>query len=203
MALLPMKLIQGLDYKLQAVQTNAAAAVNGIISLLNGSSGSGGSSVFQPSYFQGYHGNGAEWEYLAATSVYVDPALISGTATLIQRQASNLVVTTAPGNLPGITFTPASASAVYSITAAIGIFTETGDAGAQLTDGTTTITQFPEFQTPVNGTNIVPSTATGIYAPGVISPVTIKIQVITNHVMGILFATSLGSSIQWTVLRIA
>jgi hypothetical protein len=117
------------------------------------------------------------------------------------------VLAAAAGNLPGITFTPASYNAVYLITAQVGLAGNNGTTLGyiQMTDGTTPICVGTGFSMNTSVVPyIIPNTLTGVYVPGTSSPVTVKLQVATNNISNIVSITSEGSSvIEWTVVRIA
>lgn len=153
------------------------------------------------SYYQGFHTSAASWT--VTNTAYTDPS-VSGTATLTQRKASGLTVTTAGSNLPGITFTPAASTAIYLVTARVSLYGGTlgGVISSRLFDGTTVIAQGIDAQEPsasgfVDGVGI-----TGIFAPGTASAVTLKIQIAASTGTANIFASGLGNTIEWTIIRI-
>ena len=158
--------------------------------------------VFNPrAYFQGYHGSGAIWS--TASGSFTDPP-VSGTPSLTTRISSNITVTQAGSNYPGITFTPSSATAVYKITARILMDTTASCLGQyRLYDGTTEIAVGGGNY--INGANGVNSVALiGLYQPGTTSPVTVRIQVAgTSGLTAYIYALGLANAIEWTLEQIA
>jgi len=156
-----------------------------------------------PVYYSGYMPAATVWD--TTSSSFADPSN-TGLNTLTQRQASGLTVTAAASNLPGITFTPASSTAAYIITAGFQGNNSTGGASVdfQLTDGTTVIQ--------MTGSDVVGSAAStikyknyyfnGIYVPGTTSPVTVKIKMAASTGHGYMGSDSFAPSIEWTVTQI-
>lgn len=154
------------------------------------------------SYAQAYFDTISQWITTSAT--FVDfTNVVAPTFTV--RQHSGIALTAAASSLPGITFTPASASAVYLILA-ICALNYSGANGPQfslqLTDGVTAI----------GGTAGVigngygePVPVWGVYVPLTTSPVTVKVQGRCNGGQYTLggYLSGYGSSVEWTVLRIA
>src|SRR5271166_1511990 len=62
-----------------------------------------------PSFFSGYVAPGVTWS-TTSINTFADPTP-SGSAPLVTRSLSNLSVTAAASNLPGLTFTPTSTTA--------------------------------------------------------------------------------------------
>lgn len=163
--------------------------------------GGGGGVSPTNTYWSGYIANSNTWSTTSGT--YVDPSP-SGTNTLTTRFSNSLTVTAAASNLPGITFTPISSSAVYMITAN---FTGTGTTGGaiaayRMTDGTQVINT--TGSEPGAANEYFPTTLTGIYAPGTGSAVTVKIQIATigGGTARIADPTFLNPAIEWTVIQI-
>ena len=159
------------------------------------------------SYAQAYFSGASTWSTTSAS--FVDPTNSGGNALTV-RVSNNITLTAAASNVCGITFTPASSSAVYQITAQVGVSNSTATAGTALTlsDGTIMISSPASWaQSPTAATTSTFLTVTGIYAPATSSPVTVKFQmaaigggtaqIIPNNGSGI------SNTIEWTVLRIA
>lgn len=155
------------------------------------------------SYAQAFFGSASSWS-TSATS-YADPTN-SGGSTLTVRKSSGITLTAAAATVCGITFTPASSSAVYLITARTTYFVTPQITGMslQLTDGTTVIAGETGFEQQTGGADVaVPTAMTGIYAPGTASAVTVKIQMqVSSGATGTVQALSSPVSVEWTVLRI-
>lgn len=124
-------------------------------------------------YYSGYQ-NGT-WS--GSSTSLIDGANAGGN-TLTQRTGTGLTVTAAASNILGITFTPASVTAVYRIECSfIGSGQSNGAVAAfSLTDGTTIIDTAQ-----MNGVGVAPASGwdthlKGPYTPGTTSPVTIKVQ---------------------------
>ena len=167
--------------------------------------GSGTSLVYGSAFF----GASAEWS-TTSSGAFADPTF-SGTAgfSTAGRANSGITLTAAASNLPGITFTPASASAVYFISARFQLTgSSSSGAIAQLTDGTIVV----DASGNAAGTSAVntfgnPCTLQGVYAPATTSPVTVKIQLGSENAgsafisPGSTYGTA-GSSIEWTVFQL-
>lgn len=150
-------------------------------------------------YTSAYFGSASSWATTSAT--YVDGTNAGGNALTI-KQSSGMIVTAAGGNVCGITFTPASASAVYQIFAIIGIGSSNagGQCAAQLTDGTININSSTGTY---DAGGIV--TLLGIYIPGVTSAVTVKIQIanIGGFTTTLQQWASIGNPVEWTIFQVA
>lgn len=148
-------------------------------------------------YYAGYMPNGTIWSTTSGS--FTDPTLSAGTNALTRR-TGNITVTAAVSSLPGITFTPKTASAVYQISAKFLGWNTAGGAVAsfKLTDGTQDIAigEIPSvFE---NLTLIAP------YAPGVSTPVTVKLQLAASTgTTQILTDSSMSPSIEWTIVQIS
>lgn len=175
------------------------------------SNGASADPTFQPaaqsatgSYFQGYTSQNGAWS-TSTTGSYVDGTNAGGNA-LTSRVSSGITVTAAASNIAGITFTPASSTAVYLITASTSINsnTNTADINLRLTDGTIVLVETPAFQGPttVTANLFVPVTMTGVYAPGTGSAVTVKIQIQGNAGTTTIQSLSVSGAIQWTIVRL-
>lgn len=186
---------------------NVGAGTVGYVLTSNGTSApswqvasSGGASVTS-NYYQGYHNTSANWAYSGAGS-YSDPT-ITGTATLVQRKASGIIVTTATGNGPGITFTPATASSVYLIGANINWSASSSSiVSTQITDGTTVIAQGPDGEASVAHGVLAIAIPPAVYAPGTTSPVTIRVQAASSTGTADIASSTLGNGIEWTIIQI-
>lgn len=201
MALSPMKTILGLGkdlkFELTQVQGNAKAAIDAIVSALNGGTG------LIP-YWSGYHDPSYQWDSTSAS--YVDPTN-AGVGSFIQRTNSNFgTVATAGSNQPGITFTPASSSAAYWVQVNVSLWngSTNNTIGAQLTDGITVIGITGSVQGGAGDAVISQQPITGIYLPGSASPKTIKIQTAVSGGTGFLTpAAGFTNTLEWTLMRIA
>lgn len=157
------------------------------------------------SYSHAFHTTAASWS--TTSSTFADPTAV-GTPALTVRKSAGITLTTAASSLPGITFTPASSTAVYLITAQVGFSNATAGAGTmmQMTDGTTVISAPSGFtQQATLADVVVTQTISGVYAPASASAVTVKLQLAapggTAEINSALVGT-LGNPIEWTVLRI-
>jgi hypothetical protein len=172
------------------------------------SGGSTSSSVYAQVYFSNA---AAEWSF--SGSSFVDPTLIAGTNAITVRQSRGLTVTAASSSLCGITFTPASSSSVYTITANYSVY-GLGLAGVfayQLIDNNSTVISSNAGFEQQNGSGasadvFVPGILSGIYAPGTTSPVTVKIQGLstnggTGYIEGVT-AASTSVAVEWTITQI-
>lgn len=199
MALSPMKAILGLGkdlkYELTQVQGNAKAAIDAIIQQLNGAN----------SYWSGYHGSTAGWSTTSNSFADFTP---SGTAVLTPRQSSGLTVATAAGNLPGITFTPASgaiylvtANCTYQLSSPVG---NNANGALRLTDGVSVISNSPDFYKDSHLSAILQGTSiTGIYVPSTAGAATLEVQGMVGGDPGYnLSLQYIGSAIEWTVVQI-
>jgi len=159
----------------------------------------------QVSYAQAYASGTPVWSTTATSPA--DFSLSSGTNAITVRRSNNITLTAAASNLPGITFTPASSSAVYLITAQVLNYNSSASAGMvlDLTDGTTVITSSPGAGSSNASTIAYTSTTlSGVYVPGTSSPVTVKVQGATasGGTAYIQQANVYSSPIEWTVTRI-
>lgn len=152
-------------------------------------------------YYSGTMSDAPTWT--TTSTSYADPGN-SGGNTLTQLQASGLTVTAAASNLPGITFTPSSSSAVYLVSAVVQIFYNSNAAftgGIRLTDGTNVIANAA-----INpGAVRVTPTLVGLFVPGTGSAVTLKLQLKTTNASGTATLTSTLSgdpSITWTIVQL-
>jgi hypothetical protein len=184
--------------------TTVASAGTGTAGQVFTSNGSGSAPTMQnsptASYAQAFHVNGNTWTNTG--TAFSNMTHGSGTATLTVRNSSGITLTAAASSLPGIVFTPAASTAVYKITAT---FVHVGDGNFsyyQFSDGTHST---GSVTTPVNTGVDIPVTFSGIYVPGTASPVTVQIQsAVTSGGTTTINSTSnaLGSSIEWSIVRI-
>lgn len=155
-------------------------------------------------YYQGYHLTGNIWS-ISTSGSYIDPTSSGTTPSLVSRLVSGLTVTTAAGNLPGVTFTPASTTAVYKISANMCIdcsFSGGNTGSSQMTDGTTVIAQGADVEGQSSVGFLGGQVISGIYAPGTVSPVTVKIQLAVSAGTYFIQTFGLGNPIEWTIERI-
>jgi hypothetical protein len=164
--------------------------------------GAGGTNLPGTYYYSGYM-TSTGWN--TSTTTFADPTINSGTNSLTQRYGT-ITVSAAASNLPGITFTPSSASAVYEITVSMTLTNSTAnlDASLSLTDGTTQIVTAVTQQA---GSTLAVQwvTMTGIYAPGTTSAVTVKTQMAAGAGGTSYIGYSNGGSktMEWKIVRIA
>lgn len=192
---------------------NVTATSNSTITTLSAlslpySQVTGGPSPSGPTgkYYSGYFPTNTTW-YVTSTG-YAQIPLISGSATLTARGSPTLAVSAASGNYPGITFTPASSSAIYFVSMQFSSVQQLGGnfGSYQLTDGTYVIQASPNILTSTGYPT--PMSICGIYAPGTGSAVTIQLYAAcSGGYIGISNNTgamaSLGSSIEWQIFQIA
>ena len=152
-------------------------------------------------YAQAYFASASSWS--TTNTTYNDGTNAGGNALTV-RQSSGITLTAAASNVCGITFTPASASAVYLISVNFGITADLAyNINTQLTDGTTVISRSSGMLATASG--VLTTTLTGIFVPGTGSPVTVKIQFETTAGTATIQANG-GSnpiSVEWTIVRIA
>lgn len=157
-------------------------------------------------YAQAYFGSSSGWS--TSSPSYVDPTNAGGNALTV-RESSGLVLTPAASNVCGITFTPSSPESVYIITATFPLFNTLTDATsvAKLTDGTLDISTAMMNNTNTGNDVLTPATLSGIYVPGVNTPVTVRLQLAavagsgTAHINNI-GATTLANAVEWTVVQL-
>ncbi len=180
--------------------------------LANGSSGQllasfGSTNAPQWSYpalsrWSGYHDNAYSW---SITSGSFADATNTAVGSFVQRSNSGFgTVTTAASNLPGITFTPPSAAAVYLVMVGVEAYNNTTNQSTsfQLTDGTNVVDEGNMREAgSLTNSNRIP--LSGVWAPGTASAVTLKLKALVTAGTGILVDTSSLPSIQWTLVRIA
>ncbi len=134
---------------------------------------------------------------------YSDPTA-TGTPAIMVRISNGIALTQAGNNYPGITFTPASNSSVYLVTAVFQLNGSGGSTtGARLYDGSTVIGQAPD--TAINTTfGYVPVTISNIYKPFTASPVTLRIQISNSATStGFINGTGInGNPIEWMIHQI-
>jgi hypothetical protein len=173
---------------------------NGSISIA-ATSGSGATAT----YWSGYFANPMAWD--RSNAAFGDPTISSGSNTLTTRKSSGLTVTAAASNLCGVTFTPATSTAVYLITACFKSITNVSAivGSYRLYDGTTEITT-AETQSGTSGTSIsgFSVTLTGIYAPASTSAQTVKIQTAGGggSLIEIGALNGVAQAVDWTITQI-
>jgi hypothetical protein len=155
-------------------------------------------------YWSGYFDHTNFWTG-GSTIGYADFGLTGGNDTLNTRTSNNITVSAAGSSLPGITFTPASSSAVYFVS--FLAFSSTGGTGwcsFQLTDGTNVVSApMSVYVSGGSGSGGSPVTITGIYAPGTSSSVTLKLQQVTSGpTFSIGLGEAYGSALEMSIVRI-
>lgn len=132
--------------------------------------------------------------------------IASGTTSISNGASNTITVSAAATSGLGITFTPASSTAIYMITATFGIFCgSTDNATLRFNDGTNSFGG-ATFGSALAAAVTPPVTMTSIYAPGTGSAVTVLIQGATGggnqlQVYGDIEGAS-GQGVQWTLLQI-
>lgn len=130
----------------------------------------------------------------------------SGTASLTNASGNTITITAAATNGLGITFTPASSSSIYLITASFGLFCgSTDNASLRFNDGTNSFGGIT-FGSTVAAAVTSPTTLTSIYAPGTASAVTVLIQALTGSASKLqIYGDDAGTAsqgVQWTVIQL-
>lgn len=170
---------------------------------------SDGSQKGSAAYWTGYHDGSCNWQLTSGTFADFTP---TGTAILYPRSFSGITdVTTAAGNLPGITFTPESVDAVYEITAVCAMYIQGpvggNDAATMRMVGGATEKEITTNSSAYKPAGVVallgPTAMTGIFEPKTTSPVTVKIQgLIGGDPTYLLQLGYINNFIEWTVTRI-
>jgi hypothetical protein len=151
-------------------------------------------------YVSAYFGSSSSWASNSTT--FADPTN-SGGNTLTVRTNAGISLTAAASNLPGITWTPPSNSAVYFVTAVVMVGPPSLNNALDLllTDGTINV-----CTAGVDGINnsadVEVVTFMGVYAPATSSATTLKIQLGGSGSGSITSGSPEVNSIEWTVLRI-
>lgn len=146
----------------------------------------------------------ASYSWTTTSASYVDPTN-GGTGSFTVRKSSGLTVTAAASNNPGITFTPATNTAVFLITFSFGAWNGTTNqvASLQATDGTAVIADGGARQ---GGSTTAETSVTlmGIYAPASTSATTVKLQMKTGGTgtANLAGASANNNAINWTVVQI-
>lgn len=151
-------------------------------------------------YWSGFHDSGYTWSSVS-TVAFVDPTN-NTVGTFTEKKNSNFgVVSTAAGLLPGITFTPASSSAVYFVSASVGGYNDTTgqNVAFELVYGTNQVGTGGMQQ---NGSVITTSPLNGLCAPESVSPVTLSIKMKVSANTGNI-AIANANAIEWSIMRIA
>jgi len=179
---------------------NVAAGTTGQVLTSNGAgtpTWNNPASAVTGSYSQAYFSSASSWSTTSTT--YADGANAGGNALTV-RASSGITLTAAAGGLCGITFTPASTTAVYLITAGLWTYNTSSNVTIRMFDGTTTINNIGGS----GGTSgaVTPNNISGIYVPGTASAVTVKIQMLTNTGTANILAAFSGNSVEWTVVRL-
>lgn len=169
-----------------------------------------GSIKASAAFWSGYHDDSVAWQLTSNT--FVDFTVISGAANLIERASSGFdAVSTAPSNLPGITFTPASIDSAYMITAVFAMYVNGPSSGnvaaaMRMVGGATEeeISSNSSAYKPAGVTAFLgPATIQGIFRPGTTSPVTVKLQgFVSGDPTYFLQVGYINVFIEWTVVRV-
>jgi hypothetical protein len=160
--------------------------------------GGGGSSPTN-TYFSGFMPNATTWSTTSAT--FADPTN-SGNNTLTSRNSNAITVTAAASNLPGLTWSPSSASAVYVVAAIFTANPNGNFSSYRLYDGTNVIST---AEVGLGTGNYGSIHLSGIWVPGTSSSSTIKIQAATvsaGSAATINAANGIANSIEWSVFEI-
>jgi hypothetical protein len=158
-------------------------------------------------YAQAYFGPSAQWSTPSAT--YVDPTF-SGTAGFTLRQYSGITLTAAASNICGITFTPASSTAVYFVSAQAAVYNNTSNGwnNMQMIDNNSNVISNSGFFRQAASSNAQTNiTIQGIYVPGATSPTTVKLQLAapilgTAYIAADIVSGNLNNAVEWTVTRL-
>lgn len=156
-------------------------------------------------YAQSYFSTASSW---STTSTSFADGTNSGGNALTGRLSSGLTLAAAASNVCGITFTPRSASAVYSITVISNIYNFTAGATSniQMLDGSGTIIISAGQFSQAAGTAAVLTSmpVEGIYSPGTTSPVTVRLQLAASAgTAAILSSASAAQAVvEWIVEEI-
>lgn len=158
-------------------------------------------------YWSGYVSTGANQTWtISSSGAYSDfTPNVSANNTLTTRQGT-ISVSAAASTLPGITFTPASSSAVYLVQAraTVAINALSADLSVCITDGTTVVAESGAQNGAGAGTvNGFPMTLVGIYAPGTSSPVTLKLQSSISSSSAVIETENIEPPYEWTIIQIA
>lgn len=187
---------------------NVGAGSSGNALLSNGSSppswGTPTASSPTNAYFNGFLANSGSNDWTTSSSTFAALST-AGTSTLTTRRSNSLTVTAAASNGAGITFTPSSASAIYLISVSTTAFNASAGAGMALkiTDGTNDAGIAPVYTN--SASSYYGVHATGIYAPGTTSAVTVFLYGATNagtQRVGLGASITGWTGIEWTVVQI-
>jgi hypothetical protein len=154
----------------------------------------------QAASWSGYHSSDCSWPRTSTS--FGDPTA-DGTCTFAERTNTNFGTVTsaqsAGSNLPGIVFTPSSATKYFVCATAQTYQTTTGTYGAlSLTDGTTEIGSATNNAT----TSVVSVPVCGVYSATSTSPVTLKLQSKSDSSTVNIGYASAYHSVEWSIVRI-
>lgn len=172
--------------------------------LYSGTIGSGSPSAYASAYFSSL----ATWSTIGVNSIG-DPTYGGSSYVLTTRPSSSgLTLTAAGSNLPGITFTPPSATAVYFISVQVSElgFGSNGTCALQLADGSNNVLTVPggNAQNSAGANAYITQTLTTTFAPGTTSPVTVKVQTGSNNGANCYMQSAFtnANTIEWTVFQV-
>jgi hypothetical protein len=156
-----------------------------------------------PAYYSGYMATGETWSTTSAS--FVDPTNTGGNV-LTPRISSGIFVSAAAALLPGLTFTPASFTAAYLVTAIFQLnCNTTGDSAvSRLYDGKNVVsTGSMTIYGAAGAKGYIPTTLSGIWKPNTNVPSTIKIQLASAGGTSMIGdGSGLASAIDWSVIQI-
>ena len=193
-----------------AFQTVTGAGLSGQI-LVNQGNGTA-PPVWGPmptnAYFSGYMNPASQWGWSGSTWA---ASTTAGLNSLTQIGLATMSVTVAASQLPGITFTPASASAIYHVTATFSVENSSvnDQCAFSLWDGANRFGYSGLFQEAnASGPSFGLATISSIYAPGTASAVTVQIEAASfsgNCLInggGTAAGNNLAPTITWTIFQI-
>jgi hypothetical protein len=197
----------GMLYSDGSKLVNMGPGTTGQVPTSNGASApTWGAAGVTGSYYSGYFDPNASWTTISTG--FGDPTYNGTSYVLHQRQASGISVASAGSNLAGITFTPASNTSVYLVSAVVSLGNGTSaDASfGQLVNGSGTILCGPFFNIAA-GAAFFNVTFTTIFAPASSSAQTLKIQAACTAGTTIIEGSAptggnVTSPIEWTIVRI-
>lgn len=191
--------------------TSGASTIAKNLSYMGPASGANAAPTFRaltipdlPSAFwSGYFDQGSAWSTSSAS--FVDPT-ISGSTTLTARVSGGLTVAALAAGGCGVSFTPSSTTAAYKVSFKFGLQAAAiaGVALCQLTDGTIVVCSSGMEASTSAG--VVPTVLEGIYVPGTVSQVSLKVQLAKtgsgNAVIQAASAGGLIASMEMSIVQI-
>lgn len=159
------------------------------------------------SYVQVYNPSGATWD--RSNAAFGDPALASGSNTIVVRTSNGMTVAQTTASFAAITFTPPVNTAVYSVSMTTKMLSNTAGTLMSLgvVDGAGTVVSTALATegavVTIQGDSV---TVHGIYAPASTSPVTLKVQTAGTSGNLVEIGSAAGAAataaIEWTLFRI-